>query len=212
MAEIIIGAILGNTLVVAILGYLCKSIIDNRLKKDLQDYQDELDKKTSLKIAEFQSNLEKERIRLQVSYGGIFEKQAEAVILVYNSLVEMDRSIYGAVHSGQGTPEREENYRKFIECWQRLSKDLEEKSIFLPQGIVDIIERLRTDTLFGVQGIQNIDFRLSRSGLTDEQYDKLFEKYDQNMKIIDDFPQIKKEVISTFRAIIGIPDDPKSKR
>lgn len=207
MGEVIWGAIVGNTAVVGILAFLFKSIVDNRLKMDFQKYQNDLENKTNLILAQFQSELEKERIRLQVSYGGIFEKQAEAVIQVYNSLIEMDRSIYGAIHSGQGTEDRKENYKKFFYCWQKLSRDVEEMSILLPKEIVEIIEKLLQDTVFGVRGIRNIDYRLSRSGLSEKQYDKYFEQYDENMKIIDDFPQIKKEVIASFRKIIGINNE-----
>lgn len=64
-----------NAILLAVLGFLCRSIINHLLTKDINSYKAELAVQNT---------------RLQVSYGGIFEKQANAIIEIYASLLELE--------------------------------------------------------------------------------------------------------------------------
>ena len=91
MMEIITVALISNSFVLIVLGFLSKKLIKHFLDKDISKFKSEIQFKATQEIESYKSNLEKERARLQISYGGIFERQAEAILAIYQNLLLLDR-------------------------------------------------------------------------------------------------------------------------
>ena len=49
----------------------------------MEPFKSKLAQDAAESISSYQSDLEKERIRLQISYGGIFEKQASVIVELF---------------------------------------------------------------------------------------------------------------------------------
>ena len=201
MLEIIVGAIVGNTLAVAAIAFLFKSILTHRLEKDMALFQAKIESDANAKISEYQSQLEKERIRLQISYGGIFEKQAEAIIEVYNSVLGVDRTLYMAMHSADN---KEPYYEEFLNSWRCLSRKLDEKRIFMPDHVIVILEKIEKDIFRGVNQYRRDEMRLGKSNISPKEMDKLFDRQDRCHEIVDQMPDIKQQLVNSLRDLIGV--------
>jgi|GEM_PF-2955402 len=75
IVDVITVAIVSNTIAMGALGFLFKSIINNYLAKNVEA---------------FKATLQKENTRLQISYGGIFEQQANALKGLYSRLLDLE--------------------------------------------------------------------------------------------------------------------------
>jgi hypothetical protein len=83
MFEAIIGAIAANTIAIAVLAFLARSIIKHFLSQDIEKFKNSLESEAKIEIESYPSKLENEQIRLQISHSGIFEKQAMVIIEIY---------------------------------------------------------------------------------------------------------------------------------
>lgn len=197
--EIIIAAIVGNTLVVAILAFLFKSIINHRLEKDMALYQARIEANAKETLSEYESKLEKERIRLQISYGGIFEKQAESIIQIYDAVLEFEKNTFLAIHSTN-----EEDFKTFIVSSSKLYNLLNQKRILLPDTVVKMVEKIQNDIFWGVDDNRRIEYRLGRNNISDKLFEVLFKKQDEALKVVNSLPELKNELIVELRNLIGI--------
>lgn len=75
MMESIVVAIISNGIVLAVLGFLFKSLIVHYLDKDISAYK---------------SQLEATNLRMNISFGGIYAKQAEALASLYSHMLQLE--------------------------------------------------------------------------------------------------------------------------
>lgn len=203
MIEIVTTALVSNALALAILALLCRSIIKHWLDKDISTFKNNLQAGAEKQIHDYKSELEKERIRLQISYGGIFEKQAKTIQMLYQGLVDIENAINNAVHSGGNPKLRKEEFR--IE-WEKLRQIHIESRVLIPEDIDDeFIKFLRL--IFGsVLKLTNLDIQLDSGRiLTDTQFDKLYEKQDELYDIFEQkIPPLKELLVLKMRETLGV--------
>jgi len=198
--EIIVGAIVGNTIAVSAIAFLFKSVINHRLEKDMAIYQAKISSDAKLMISEYQSTLEKERIRLQISYGGIFEKQAEAIIQIYNAVLGVERTMYSAMHSAG---DKEDSYKEFFDCWRELSRKLDENRIFIPDHVIQLLEKIEKGIFNEVSQYRRDEVRLGRKNISNKQMETIFKRQDRSFEVVDEMPKIKQELVTSLRNLIG---------
>ena len=200
MFQTIMGAIAANTLALGILAFLTRSIITHYLNKDVAEHKIKLEFDTKNEIEKFKADLEKEKVRLQISYGGIFEKQANAIIEIHKLLVALERNFEWVIHNTTN----KEFFGAFIDSYKELFNYYELNRILLPENIEDNFEQLRNDMYSAVARNKTIETQLNRSHLlNDDDFEKLFDRQDKVYKIIDQLPGIKKELRSKLRNLIG---------
>jgi len=95
--NVLLTALGANALVLVVLGFLFKSIITHFLNKDVATFKSTLQLDVTHQIAKYKSELEIERTRLQISYGGIFSKQADVLIKLYELLLELEGEVNGGI-------------------------------------------------------------------------------------------------------------------
>ena len=71
----------------------------SKLDKAQALYASELKADSDKKLEAYKASLEKETIRLQVSYGGIYEKQATAINSLYQGLIELYDMSHQSIHA-----------------------------------------------------------------------------------------------------------------
>ena len=86
MSDAVITAILANSIALTIIGFLMKSLISQYLSKDMAAFQARLEEKSTSNLEAYRAEVEKERIKLQIAYGGIFERQADAILELFKLL------------------------------------------------------------------------------------------------------------------------------
>lgn len=201
MWEAILGSIAANALVLGILGFLLKSILSHWLDKDISKFKLEIEENANKVIASHQSELEKERIRLQISYGGIFEKQANAILELFTLAVEFEKSVQSATHVADN---KSQAYEQFIECWRNLVGFYEKHKILMPESIEEIFEKFSNGTFWSVEDYRRAEQRISRHKITNEDLDKLFSRQDKALADLDQLPALKKELTSRLRSLVGV--------
>lgn len=113
----LVATLAANGLVFAVLTYLVKSLLGNRFEKDIIEFKATLEGKVSENIEGFRHSMEKERVKLQISYGSIFEKQANAILELYSAVLALERGANEAINLGG---EFEQRHLRFIEPWSEL--------------------------------------------------------------------------------------------
>ena len=138
--ETVLAALAANALVLAVLAYLTKSLLGNLLQKDLTEFKNSLERKSAQEIEAYRAQLEKDRLRLQISYGGIFEKQAEAILALHDAILALESTTSQTIHFGGEAAARKET---FIRAWRELLRVHEKKRILLPPAVDDAISSSR---------------------------------------------------------------------
>lgn len=126
--QIVITAIVSNAVALAALGFLFKSLIGHFLDKDINSYKAKLDA---------------ENLKLQIAYGGIFEKQANVILELYSKLLSLE---LGASSGSLATPEQWNNYRESI---QSTVSFYHEQRVMIPQTL----DAKVLETIQGAHGI-----------------------------------------------------------
>lgn len=199
----LVAIVSANTLVLAILAFLIKSIISHWLNKDVAKFKSDIEHTAKESFAIVQSDLEKERIRLQVSYSGIFEKQAEAIIELFKLLTTFESHINHALYDKD---DKEEDYKKFVESWRELFNYFRINRILLPKNLDQLIDQFQSDIFFGVDQYRRLEKRLERDYIKEEQMDKIFSQQDVVLMELDKIQKLKEQLTHQLRLIIGISE------
>lgn len=112
--QIVIAAVVSNAVALAALGFLFKSLIGHFLDKDINSYK---------------SKLDAENLKLQIAYGGIFEKQANAILELYSKLLSLE---LGASSGNLRTPEQ---WNKYLDSIQSAASFYHEQRVMIPQTL-----------------------------------------------------------------------------
>ena len=86
MIEVLTTAIVSNVLVMGVLCFLSKSLINHLLKKDQKNHQNQL---------------EIEKLRFQASFGWVYEKQAKAMSELYAFTLELESKVNDGILSAE---------------------------------------------------------------------------------------------------------------
>ena len=199
MSEEVIKAIVENTLALGILAFLCKSIIKHWLDKDVKDFKNKIELEAKQTLSQYQSELEKERIRLQIQYGGIFEKQAEAILEFYKLIVVFQKTINDAMFRS----DHDESYEDFLEKWRELIKYYDDHQILLPESIEKIFGDFHRTAFFSATDYRRAEYRINRQHITDKQLDRMFAKQDKALADIEQIPKLQDELKKCLRHAIG---------
>ena len=202
MYESVITAVLANGIALTVLGYLLKSLLGQYLSKDVAAFQARLEEKSNSTLEAYRAGLEKERIKLQIAYGGIFEKQANTILELFKLLSRLERQMELAVHAESEGKE----YSKFIEVWKTLIETYEENKILLTSEIETGFNNIVRSIFSSVQDYKLADDRIQNFGhrLSEQQFDKLFDRQDKALEVMKQIPALKHDLVTKLRQIIGI--------
>lgn len=185
MLEAIIASIAANAVVLGVLAFLFKSLISNLLDKDITRYK---------------ANLERENLRLQISYGGIFEKQAVSIIDLYKGLADLERATYKAINYSEDPVVKWEWFR---ESWAAVRTSYDSHRILLPEDIDQDVKKFLSKIFDGVLHYTNSDRRIM-SPATKDEFDKLREKQKEALEVIEkEIPVLKESLIKKIRKVLS---------
>ncbi len=199
--ETVLAALGANALVLGALAYLVKSLIGSRLEKDRVEFKSFIERKASEEIERYRAQLEKHRLRMQISYGGIFERQAEAILSLYSAVVALELGASEAIHLGGTNQERR---AKFEVPLRDLRKTIVDKQILLLPEVDKAMEAFLARLPRAVSTYISAESR-DFSGLSTQEIDKLFEKQDMAMEIIEKvIPELRGKLVAEMRKVIGV--------
>ncbi len=195
--EIVESELAKHTITLSILSYLFYMIIKFWLDKETKSFQNELERK----FEEYEHKLEKERIKFQIAYGGIFEQQAKALLDIHKSLISLQKE---AEMSMAFPPEDRERKLKFRKAWRDIREKYRECRALLPEEVDVSTKEFLEKILNGVNLFHKTEKRLCRSP-TEEEQEKLFEEQDSALKIIyEEAPELVEKIIGLTRVHVGV--------
>ncbi len=199
--ETVLAALGANALVLGALAYLFKTLIGARFEKDLAEFKSNVERKASGEMERFRAQLEKDRLRMQISYGGIFERQADAILALYGSVVALERGASEAIHFGGNTQERRTKFENPL--WE-LRKTIIDKQILLPPEVDKAMEAFLGRLPRAVRTYISAESRdLTR--LSPVEMEKLFEQQEKAMDIIEkEVPELRGKLVAEMRKVIGV--------
>jgi hypothetical protein len=203
MSEELIKSVVENTLAFGILAFLCKSIIKHWLDKDVKGFKNKIELEAKQTLSQYQSELEKERIRLQIQYGGIFEKQAEAILEFYKLIVVFQKTINDAMFR----TDHDVSYEIFLKKWRELIKYYDEHQILLPESVEKIFGDFNRTAFFSTTDYRRVEHRINRQNITNEQLERMFTRQDKALADIEQIPTLQNELKRCLRDAIGTVSD-----
>jgi len=196
----ILAAIVGNSVVLAILGFLAKSIVERQLERDTRRFEVSLRASASKEIEQYRANLEKERVRLQISYGGIFEKQANAILELYQLAKDFLRDAQWAMNCSYDDKEEVE---KFKQSWRELYDSYERLRVLLPEELDRKCRAFVEDYYIKISEKQRIQKRYERV-TSDEAFERLWKREESLRTAIEkDMPALLEELVTMMRVLLG---------
>lgn len=189
-----------NSVVLAGVGFLTKSIISHQLDKDTARFTAELTASTEKELASFRSGLEADRMRLQISYGGIFEKQANAMLELFQLATEFRRL---AVNTLDVEEEDREARNKFREAWAQLNDSYQKNRVLLPAELDKRLHVFIDDFFLKVLHHQRLQ-KQYKSVRSDAQFDRIWERQEEARGIIEKvMPVLLEEMVEMMRGLLG---------
>lgn len=201
LIESIIAALGANALVLWALAYLVRSLMGHRLDKDISEFKRTLELTAQREIEAFKAQLEKDRLRLQISYSGIFEKQAGAILDLYRNVLALERAASEAVHTGGPIPQRK---TAFQDAWVNIRKSYQDDRILLPPHIDEMVGQFMDRMLRSVFEVANVESR-DFSRVTEDEFKKLSDRQDKAYAIIEsELPALREKLIVSMRQTVGV--------
>lgn len=217
VSAMILATLSAGGVLVASLTYLCKSIITHWLDKDIERFKQTLlsdsDKEMALfrvklqedsqrQIEEFKAKLESQRARMQISYGGIFVKQAEAILEIDVLLFKLQEAGFNFCDDPKNADYRSEFANRFWEARMMLEK----YSILMPNSIVDTIRSFINTSHMRPRDIARLERSLSNIQKlgNDIKFEELHKKLDDaNSELFEKLPQIRELIKNEFRLLLN---------
>ncbi len=201
MDKLLIESVITNATFLTVLGLVARSLFKHYLDKDISNFKEKIKSDASKQVEAFKSELEKDRLRLQISYGGIFEKQANAILDLYQHLLKLERARYYAVHDSKSGTDRRKD---FMPHWQEIRSKYAEHRILLPEHIDTELDRFFSTLFKNVLKYNRLDQRLS-SCVSDEEFEKISEVQAEVFQYLEqEIPAIQEYLISEMRKTIGV--------
>jgi DNA primase large subunit len=196
----LITAIISNSVVLGAIGFLTKSVINRQLDRDTAKFTAELQTRTSTEIEKFRSSLETERLRLQISYGGIFEKQAEAILDLYRQAADFQRSANWALDVAE---DDKDFFQEFIASWHKLNDTFRRNRVLLPEELDRKLKVFVDDFYSKVFQHQRRDAQY-KTAKTPEQIQALHEQQEKlRTAVAEEMPALLEQIVSSMRDLLG---------
>ncbi len=198
--------------------YLVKILIVHFLDKDISAYRkslendaasfkQSLENTANLELEKYKSQLDKERLRLQISYGGIFEKQANAILEISKALKDLE---YSAIKFINSDPNKaDESSQLFFQSWTVTNESYSNNRILLPEQLDTDLHKFILDYLMSIHHYTNAKEDLKHiskiPSVSDEELDWIREQKNTAKAMIDsDIPKLKESIISYMRKTLGV--------
>lgn len=195
--------------------YLVKILIVHWLDKDISAYRkslendatsfkQSLENTANLELEKYKSQLETERVRLQISYGGIFEKQANAILEIYRGLLVIEDIALSVVGPGSGIDYIKTDRQLFIKSVLTVKETHKINRILLPEEIDNALNKFIKDMYSNVTKYARIENQFHNDKSEDE-LEQLFVKQEVAAKVIEvELPKLKELLINDLRKTLGI--------
>lgn len=207
--QTILLAVGGNAALLAVVGWLGKSLFETIIARDTKQFEMDLKAKADIAIETLKSDLELKAIEHQVRFSKLHERRAEVIAELYGYLVEAlwaAESFLSPIEWA-GEPKKEEKHVSAMNKLVDLYRYFDKNRIYLPPEICASLEKLVTDVRghvihFGVYVERNY-------GNADHVAKEKNAAWDEGWRAIQDqVPNARTALEAQLRALLGNPIPP----
>ena len=155
--QTILLALGGNVALLAVLGWLSKSLVSQLLAKDIEGFKSTLKSEAEAASQKLRHDLEKATIEHQVKFSKLHEKRAEVIAELYSLLVQAHWELSSFVSPMEwvGEPNKQEKYVTAMNSVADFYKYFDKHRIYIPEelcGQIDeFVQEMRKKAIgFGV--------------------------------------------------------------
>lgn len=196
--KLIIETAIAPASVIAAITYLAKQFIENFFKSREKSYELKLE----TQLEEFKSNLENKNLRYRVKVNGIYERQANAIIMLYELIVDVELSMDAIFNIGIRDNELHD---KFSEQYTSLKIFYKKNKILIPLSCEELIDTFMNNTFWSVRDYISADRQLiTGRNLSPSNIDKLDNQQKAAEELSKEIPIIKSELTKFLREQLGV--------
>ncbi|WP_127840967.1 hypothetical protein QZL74_36910 (plasmid) [Burkholderia gladioli pv. alliicola] len=135
-------AVGGNAALLAVLGWLAKSLLEKLLTKDVERFKASLASEAQSATERLKHDLQLTAVEHQVRFANLHEKRAQVIADLYGLLVEAYWATSGFVSPAEwaGEPDKKQKYVTAMNAIADFFRFFEKSRIYLPKPICDQLE------------------------------------------------------------------------
>lgn len=134
----------GNAALLAVLGFLSKSILDKLIIRDTKQFETDLKAKSDATIEHLKNELQLKTIEHQVRFSRLHEKRATVIAELYGHLVEAlwEAESFLSPMEWAGEPNKKEKHKTAVNKLVDLYRYFDKHRIYLPTELCASLESL----------------------------------------------------------------------
>lgn len=142
--QAIVLAITGNTLLLAVLGWLARTLVQNLLTKDLAEHRVRLEAENQRSAQSFGHELSMVAREHEIRFGKLHERRAEVIAKLYELLSATSEKggIYASPFGYPSDPPKSEQFKDFANAYNDAAKFFYANKLFLPAEACAKVEEL----------------------------------------------------------------------
>lgn len=204
--QTVLWAIGGNAVLLAVLGWLGKSLLDKLIVRDTKQFESDLRAKSDAAIEHLRTELQLKTIEHQVRFSRLHEKRAEVIAELNGFLVEAlwEAESFLSPMTWNGEPDKKEKYRAAMNKLVELYRYFDKHQIYLPVELCNSLEQLVKDVRklvinFGVY----VEFHddSSDNSSHESKYKAWTDGWDA---IKNQIPLARQSLENEFRSLLGV--------
>jgi hypothetical protein len=205
--ELVLIAFGGNVMLLAVLGYLAKSLMSQLLAKDLKHFETKLSQASAVAAEELKHSLSLVAHEHHVRFSHLHDKQAIVLEDIYAKLLEFEDASAALTLANNDTPENlmEFALNRAQDAGRELAQYIRKKEIYLPAAVSTQLHSLldRVNSLLSSCSFNLLSKKLASDGKPD-----LFPEAKQAWTTVHQYleheaPSLRHSLESDFRKRLG---------
>jgi hypothetical protein len=133
----------GNAVLLAVLGWLAKSFVQQLLSKDIEQFKTTLAAESAAATEHLKHELQLVTVEHQIRFSKLHEKRAEVIASLYGLLVEAYWATQGFVSIAEwaGEPSKKEKYTTALNKTAEFYQYFDKNRIYLPEVVCKLLDQ-----------------------------------------------------------------------
>jgi hypothetical protein len=199
----ILLAVGGQAAMLAVLGYVGKSLFERLIVRDTKRFENDLKAKSDAASDRLRYELQLQTIEHQVRFSRLHEKRASVIAELYGYLVEAlwEAESFLSPMRSPGDPNMKEMYDQTMDKFVELYRYFDKHRIYLPEEICTSLQNLIQKVRFQVieVGVRAKSATLPLTSEMMDAWDLAFEAFKKEV------PAARSSLENEFRSLLGDP-------
>jgi len=205
--EAVIVAFGGNLVLLAVLGFLARSLLSQLLAKDLKHFETKLSQASAVAAEELKHHLSLVAHEHNVRFSRLHEKQAQVLENIYAKLLDFEDASSAMALADNDTPEHllEFSLRRAEDAGRELAQYIRRHEIFLPAEVSQQLQALqdRVTSLLSTCSFNLVSKMLANDGKP-ELFPETREAWAEvHLYLEHEAPDVRRTLEADFRKRLG---------